>query len=101
MIKHIVMWKLLEQAEGNSKAKNAQLAKAKLESLNGKVPGLLKLEVGIDFSCSETSMDLMLYSEFEDRAALERYQQHPEHVAVFPFMKAIRSERRVVDYEID
>ncbi|RLU01248.1 Dabb family protein [Ketobacter sp.] len=101
MIKHIVMWKLLEQAEGNSKAHNAQLAKAKLEALNGKVPGLLKLEVGIDFSATETSMDLLLYSEFEDRAALQRYQQHPEHVAVFPFMQAIRSERRVVDYETD
>ena len=101
MIKHIVMWKLLEQAEGNTKAENARLAKTRLEALNGKVEGLLKLEVGIDFSNSDTSMDLILYSEFEDQAALQRYQQHPEHVAVFPFMKAIRSERRVVDYEID
>lgn len=100
MIKHIVMWKLLDAAEGNSKAENARMAKAQLEALNGKVPGLLKLEVGVDFSDSDTSMDLILYSEFEDRAALERYQQHPEHVAVFPFMKAIRSERRVVDYEV-
>lgn len=100
MIKHIVMWKLLDTAEGNSKAENARLAKVQLEALNGKVPGLLKLEVGVDFSDSDTSMDLILYSEFEDRAALERYQQHPEHVAVFPFMKAIRSERRVVDYEV-
>ena len=100
MIKHIVMWKLLEQAEGNSKVENARLAKVRLEALNGKVPGLLKLEVGMDFSCSDSSFDLILYSEFEDRAALERYQQHPEHQAVFPFMKAIRSERAVVDYEV-
>lgn len=100
MIKHIVMWKLLEEAEGNSKQENAHLAKMQLEALNGRVPGLIKLEVGVDFSCSESSFDLILYSEFEDRAALQRYQQHPEHKAVFPFMKAIRSERAVVDYEI-
>jgi len=100
VIKHIVMWKLLDQAEGNSKQDNARLAKQRLEALNGKVPGLLKLEVGFDFSASTTSMDLVLYSEFVDQAALERYQQHPEHVAVIPFMQAIRSERRVVDYAI-
>lgn len=100
MIKHIVMWKLLDQAEGNSKHENARLAKQRLEALNGKVPGLLKLEVGVDFSGSDAAMDLILYSEFEDLAALQRYQQHPDHVAVFPFMQAIRSERRVVDYEI-
>lgn len=100
MIKHIVMWKLLDEAEGNSKQENARIAKQMLEALNGKVPGLIKLEVGIDFSAAEGASDLLLYSEFADRAALERYQQHPEHIAVFPFMKAIRSERRVVDYEV-
>ena len=101
MIKHIVMWKLHGFAEGKSKAENAAKAKQMLEALNGKIPGLLKLEVGINSTHSEGSSDLVLYSEFESTEALERYPDHPEHQAVMPFMAAIRSERRVVDYAVE
>lgn len=100
MIKHIVMWKLKERALGNKKEKNALLIKEKLEALNGKIPGLLKLEVGIDFSQTPDSSDIVLYSEFESREALNNYQSHPEHKAIIPFVSEAREERRVVDYEI-
>ncbi|MEJ5284216.1 MAG: Dabb family protein [Brevinematia bacterium] len=100
MIKHIVMWKLKESAFGNTKEKNALLIKEKLEALNGKIPGLLKLEVGIDFSQTPESSDIVLYSEFESRDALNNYQSHPEHKAIIPFVAEVREERRVVDYEI-
>ncbi len=100
MIKHIVMWRLHEHAEGNDKMNNAKLVKEKLEALRGRIPGMLKLEVGIDFSGTDTSADVVLYSEFESREALDSYQTHPEHEAVKPFMAAVRSERRVVDYEV-
>ena len=100
MIKHIVQWKLKENAEGNSKAINAQKAKQILEALNGKIPGLIELEVGTDFSRTDSSSDIVLYSEFETREALENYQNHPEHLAVKQFISAIRTERRIIDYEI-
>ena len=100
MIKHIVMWRLLDEAEGNDKAFNAQKAKELLEALNGQIPGLIKLEVGKDFSNGEVSGDLVLYSELEDREALKTYQQHPLHVEAAKFVVAICSERRVVDYEV-
>ncbi len=99
MVKHIVMWKLKEQANGNTKAVNAKIIKEKLESLNGKIPGLVKLEVGIDFSGSRESWDIVLYSEFGSRDDLTGYQNHPEHKAVMPFIGEVREERRVVDYE--
>ncbi len=97
MIKHIVMWKLKEQAHGNTKNANAKLIKQKLESLTGKIPGLLKLEVGIDFSATKESGDVVLYSEFESQEALENYQNHPEHKAIMPFVGEARDERRMVD----
>lgn len=97
MIKHIVMWRLNEQA-GN-KTENALQLKQRLESLNGKIPGLIRLEVGIDFSKEEESSDVILYSEFESREALAAYQVHPAHNEVIPFVKSVRGERRVVDYE--
>jgi quinol monooxygenase YgiN len=99
MVKHIVFWRLKPTAHGNSKETNARLIKEKLEALRGRVPGLLRIEVGLDFSRSEQSGDLALYSEFESRAALDSYQEHPEHKAVTPFILEARAERRVVDYE--
>ncbi len=100
MIKHIVLWKLKDTAHGNTKEQNAQLIKEKLEALAGKIPGLLKIEVGIDFSRTEQSSDVVLYSEFTDKAALDAYQEHPLHKAVMPFILEARSERRVSDYSL-
>jgi hypothetical protein len=94
------MWRLHDEALGNSKAANAAMAKEKLEALNGRIPGLIKLEVGHDFSNGEMSADLVLYSELESREALASYASHPEHQEVVKFILAICSERRVVDYEV-
>jgi quinol monooxygenase YgiN len=95
MIKHIVTWRINEPLR-----ENALRIKEALEGLNGKIPGLLRLEVGIDISRESESADVVLYSEFETRQALEAYQNHPAHAAVVPVVKAVRTERRVVDYEV-
>jgi len=100
MIKHIVAWKLKDIAEGKSKQENALKAKKLLESLNGKIPGMLHLEVGIDFSKTDSSSDIVLYSEFEDKKSLDEYQKHAEHEKIKPFIKLIIIERRLIDYEI-
>jgi len=100
MIKHIVFWKLKENANGNTKAENALLIKEKLEALNGRIKGVLKIEIGIDFSKTESSSDVALYSEFASREDLDNYQSHPEHKALLPFITEARSERIVVDYEV-
>ncbi len=100
MIKHIVIWKLKERAEGSSKSEIAAKAKELLEGLNGKIPGLLRLEVGIDFAHTDSSADLVLYSEFDSKESLERYRNHPEHLRVAEFVSRIHSERQTVDYEL-
>ena len=99
MIRHIVFWRL----KGDTPEEKARLAseiKVALEALNGKIPGMIRLEVGFDFSQSAESSDIALYSEFESREALDAYQTHPEHVQVMPLVKAARTERRTVDYSI-
>lgn len=98
MIKHIVMWRLKDQARGNSKSANAELVKDRLEALQGRIPGLLSVEVGVDFSATEASADVVLYSELEDRAALAAYQDHPDHEAVKAFIGEVTEARWVVDY---
>ncbi len=99
MIKHIVFWKLKDEANGFSKIENAKAIKQKLESLQNQIEGLIKIEVGIDFLHSPESADVVLYSEFESKEALDFYQQHSLHKAIMPFIAEARSERRVVDYE--
>ena len=93
MVKHIVMWKLRDKAEG------AEI-KVRLDALAGNIPGLLSVEVGIDFLESEQSADLVLIAELENRQALEVYQNHPEHQAVGTLVKAAAIARTVIDYEI-
>ena len=100
MIRHIVMWRLMDKAHGNDRQTNAYLIKEKLEALQGKMPGMTALEVGIDFSRSETSGDVVLYSEFVNREALKSYQAHSEHLALIPFIGDATTERRIVDYEV-
>lgn len=100
MIKHILLLKIKEGVDGRSKAESIAQAKVLLESLNGKIPGLINIEVGTDFSAGPDSVDMALYSEFESRAALSVYATHPEHQAVLPFVRSIISERRLIDYEI-
>ncbi len=100
MIKHIVMWRLKDQAQGNCRSANAELMKEKLEALQGRIPGLLAIEVGLDFGATEASADVALYSEFADRQALDTYQLHPEHEAVKAFIGEVQAQRWVVDYEV-
>ena len=100
MIKHVLLLRVKEGVEGRTKAESIAQAKTLIEGMNGKIPGLIKVEVGVDFSEGPDSADMTLYSEFESREALEVYAGHPEHKAVLPFIKSIISERRLIDYEI-
>ena len=98
MLKHIVMWKLKDHAEGKSKDENAVVMKRMLEALRGKIPEIQFLEVGISVKPTDAAYDVVLYSEFKDETALSVYQEHPEHVKVADFVAKIREERAVVDY---
>lgn len=100
MIKHIVMWKLKDHAEGADRAANAAEVKRRLDECATLSPGTLKFEVVLAQPGLEATYDVVLYSEFTDRAALDAYLEHPTHVAVKPFIAAVRSERQCMDYEI-
>ena len=98
MVVHIVFWRLHAEANGKSKQENALEIRTRFEALRG-MPGLLRLDVGMNFEGSDQASDVALYTEFESRAALDAYQAHPAHKEVAAFIAEVRSERRVVDYE--
>ena len=100
MIKHIVMWKLKEHAEGADRSVNAAKMKALLEACAGIVPGMGRLEVGVAEAGLEATYDVVLYSEFDDKAALDAYQEHPQHQALKPFFSAVREARQCMDYTV-
>lgn len=100
MIKHIVMWKLKDEALGKSKKENAAIIKEKIEALTGIIDEIKYLEVGININYGdEAAYDACLITEFEDFDALNRYQVNPNHKKVSEFVKKVRLTRSVVDFE--
>lgn len=95
MIVHIVMFQFKEE----NRAENIARAKMMLEALVGKIDSLLSMEVGVDFSGSERSMDLSLISTFDTKEGLQEYAVHPEHLEVVAFIKEVTAQSKVVDYE--
>ncbi len=100
MIRHVVMWKLKDSAEGLSKAENIEWMKENLFALCPVIPEIKRMEIGTDVTGSETSMDLMLLTEFESLEALKTYAVHPEHVKVAAYVRAVAQTRAVLDCEL-
>ncbi len=64
------------------------------------VPGIVKFEVALAQPGLEAPYDVVLYSEFTSSTALDAYQEHPQHLALKPFIGAIREARQCMDYEV-
>jgi quinol monooxygenase YgiN len=99
MIKHIVMWNVRGEAP-EERREVAQTIKGKFEALVGEIPGLLRLEIGIDVSGVSYACDVVLYSEFEDERALKIYGDHPAHLRVKDELEGLRIARHQVDYKV-
>lgn len=97
MVKHIVMWNVRGDTP-EQKKKSAELVKTAFESLSGKIPGLTKLEVGLDVSEVDYACDVVLYTEFENQESLDAYASHPEHMRVKQVVGDVRIARHQVDY---
>ena len=98
-IKHIVMWKVRGD-DAAARENNLALLKAEFESLRGRIPGLLRLEVGIDESRVDYAFDVVLVTEFASREALAAYAEHPEHLRVRRALGDLRTARHQVEYEV-
>jgi hypothetical protein len=95
MVVHIVMFKFKEE----NKQANLIQAKQMLEALTGVVPTLRSMDVGLNFAKEDRAMDLSIITTFENKAGLEAYAVHPEHLKVVDFIKQVVEYSKVVDYE--
>jgi hypothetical protein len=101
MLRHIVLWSFHDSTEEGDKAANIQRAKALLQGCAGIVPGIRAFELGTASPGLECSNDLVLNMLVDDAQVLAAYQNHPQHVAVKPFMKAVVKERRCMDFIVE
>ena len=81
MVKHIILWQLKDEFSEEEKVTIKAGIKEGLESLKGKIPGLLDIHVQTEYLASSTA-EVMLDSTFESEEALKGYSTHPEHVKV-------------------
>jgi len=95
MLKHLVFFKFKPEAGA---AEIADLENS-LRGLPALIPEIREFIVGRDVVRSERSFDLALVSAFDDLAAMNRYQVHPDHQAVVAKVKALCSGVAAVDFE--
>ena len=94
MVKHIVMFKLLEKNKTNiEKVVNA------LKSLEGNIDVLRSLEIGVNFTESDRNYDVVLTTEFGNREGLSIYRPHPKHLPVVETIRSLCTGSVAVDYE--
>ncbi len=102
MIRHIVMWKLKEEAGGATKKKNAEKLKLILEGLRINIDEIKAVEVGIQInSDDDEAYDVVLICDFETELDFQMYTRNPHHKKAINFIESVTEKRRYVDYMVD
>ncbi len=95
MIRHIVLFWLQDKSE-----KNIRETVDILNSMKGKIPGMLTIDAGADLVKSPRSCDICLCETFDTLASLEAYRTHPVHLPVQAHMHAVMERSQSADYEV-
>lgn len=101
ILKHVVIWRFHEEAEGKTREENMRLVANGLRALVGVAPTLLSLEVGEDELHSAQSGDMALVCEFNSIEDMHAYRDFPPHAEISAYIKKVASERRVADFFIE
>lgn len=95
MLTHIVIWKYREDIGIEDREEHVAL----LRALSGVIPEIQSLSIGFDSLRLPRSYDLGLVAVFKNRAGLEAYTVHPQHVAAAEFGRTITAHIASVDFE--
>lgn len=94
MLTHIVVWKYRADVEQSAREEHVKM----LRALAAIVPEAQTLSVGFDTLSLPRSYDTGLVATFADRAALDAYTVHPEHVKVVEFGRKLSAHVASVDF---
>lgn len=95
MIKHVVLWRL---KTNNDQA--FETVRAALQAQAGRIPGMLRIEIGRNFTSHRRTVDICLVCDFESREALTAYHKHPLHAETRMIVDPLVTDHWIVDYEI-
>jgi len=99
-VKHIVAWKLKDEAFGKSKEDNVQEIKERLMALPVIIPQILSIEVGSDTKIDDMAYDCVLIATFASYEDLSIYKNHPAHKEVSKWVRQVIESRIVVDFNL-
>ena len=94
MLIHVVVWKYRTDIDIDIREEHITL----LRDLNAVIPQVKSLSVGSDTLHLPRSYDTGLVAVFEDRAALEAYTIHPDHIKAANFGRSISEHVASVDF---
>jgi stress responsive alpha/beta barrel protein len=94
MLIHIVCWKYKEETDAATRVEH----RARLAALPNVIENITSFNVGEDILHLDRSFDTGLTSVFPDRAAFDRYTDHPEHQRVAAMGKEIAEKVVSVDF---
>jgi Stress responsive A/B Barrel Domain len=99
-IRHIVMWNVAGETP-EERATAIEAVRNAFEALRGRIPGLTRLEIGIDHSRIDYACDMVLLTDFDSEASLRAYATHPLHLAARDRLQGLRIARHQVDYRLN
>lgn len=100
MVKHIILWTLKSGLSEDEKIAVKAGIKEGLESLAGKVPGLIEVMVQTEGRLPSSNADVMLDCTLESPEALKAYAVHPAHLEVANTkVRPYTAVRSCLDYE--
>lgn len=95
MLRHVVMFRLVEEAPPGTLA----FLKDGLSGLANSIPGISKYSFGEDLNLGSSNFDFAIVAEFKDADAFQRYLDHPDHVAfVVDRLKPVLAERAATQF---
>ena len=101
MLRHIVMYRFLPQAEGRTKEENLAIAAKLGEAVGKEIPQLRGFTCAIGAKgAAETNYDVALICDLDDFEALAAYKQHPAHKAFGAHCHAVCESRSAIDFEL-
>ncbi len=96
-VRHVVCFTWADDASPDA----ITAAAAALRELPGLISEVRAFSVGADLGLAEGTSDLALVADFDDAAAWQRYQDHPEHRrVVIEHVRPILATRAAVQFDL-
>ena len=95
MLTHVVLFKLKDRSPENIAATRDRIA-----LIDGQIPQLRSLEVGVNVVVSDRAYDIALVETFDSVEDMKAYQVHPVHLELLKDVVPRFETSASVDYEL-